>query len=350
MIVMIDALAARYGGTAYAVLQLIRALERRDDVARVVVIAQRDSIVGRDIDASDVVAPILPSAPGSRLELAWRLAWETRQLPGVVAEHSANVLVSMSGMLPRRVGCPVICVLANPVPFTTRSGTPARLRRIAIKRTLRHAIVGYVPSEAMRSLVGFDGLRVVPLGVDHERFGPSERPGSELLYVADFYAHKRHDLLLEAWSMLPEPKPHLRLVGNPAVDARTFAAVRAAASDTRIHIDGRVSFRALLAAYADARALVLCSERESFALPIAEALASGVPVVIRDDPVLRETAGPGALVVADDTPVAWARALQRVLGDDVLHGNLRDAGLLHSRRFTWDAMASEIVADARKAS
>lgn len=346
LVVLLDALAARFGGTAYAVLQVARALEERSDVARVVVVAQEDSIVGRDVRATDTIVPVLLPIPSARAEIVWRFVWEARHLPRLVDTHDGDVLVSFSGMVPRRPGCPVVAILANPVPFVDRSSAGGWLRRAAISRTLRFTISAYVPTEGMRSLIGAPNLKVVPLGVDHARFNPAPRPGTELLYVADFYAHKRHDLLLAAWRLMPEPRPPLRLIGNPAVDERTFAAVRAAADDPRISVDGRVGFSDLLDAYAKARAVALPSERESFAMPLAEALACGVPAVIRDDPVLRETAGPGALVVETATAPAWAAALHRVVTDDALHAELREAGVVHAQRYSWDALAAEITTDA----
>ncbi len=349
-VLVLDALAARYGGTAYAVLQLTDAVARRDDVEAVVVVAQEESIIGRCIKASPRVEPLLLDAPLGRAELAWRVAWETACLPGLARRRGADMLVSFSGIVPRRPPCPVVCVLANPVPYADADRLGSRLRRAAIARTRRYAAASYVPSHGMQALVGDDPpTKVVPLGVDHDVFRPQAHPGDELLYVADFYAHKRHDVLLAAWERLPEPRPRLRLIGNPDVELATFAAVRRAAADDRILVEGKVSFAALLAAYGAARAVVVPSERESFSMPLAEAVSMGIPAVIRDDPVLRETAGPGGLVVPEGTPEAWAAALGRVLTDDGLHATLRGAGLLHGRRFSWDAIAAELLIDAHAA-
>jgi glycosyltransferase involved in cell wall biosynthesis len=258
--------------------------------------------------------------------------------------------VSFSGIVPRAPGCPVIAVLANPVPYADRRQIASRVRRGAIARTLRGAAATYVPTEGMRRLVGDPALKVVPLGVDHEIFRPrgDGEGGSELLCVGDFYDHKRHALLMEAWHLLPEPRPRLRMIGNPLVDPQTFAAVAAAADDDRIVIAGHVGLATLTKAYAHARALVVPSELESFGMPLVEALASGVPAVVRDDAVLRETAGPGCLPVPDDTPAAWAQAMQRLISDDELHASLRAAGIEHARRYSWETMATQIVADARR--
>lgn len=345
LVVVLDALAARFGGTAYAAVQLAEALARNPRVGRVVVIAQRSSIVGSANWRHAAITAATPEAPASRAELAWRIGWESLRLPALVVSTRADVLISFSGMLPVRPSCPVICLLANPVPYERTGRLGDRLRRRAISRTRRYAAATYVPSTQMQRLVGGPPARVVPLGVDRTAFLPPEGPGTDLLYVADFYRHKRHDLVIAAWESLPEPRPRLRLIGNPAVDPRTYAEVASSAADPRISVEPQLPFAMLLDAYRGARAVVVASEHESFSMPLAEAVASGIPAVIRDDPVLRETGGPGALVVPEATPEAWAETLDRILHDDDLHLRLSRAGLEHSKRFSWDAMAETVVTD-----
>jgi glycosyltransferase involved in cell wall biosynthesis len=345
VVLVLDALAARFGGTAYAGVQLTEALLRRDDVARVVVVAERGSIIARGLQPGERLALVdvaIPRRPG----VAWRAGWEAVRLPGIIAAEQSDVLLSFSGMVPRHPRCRVISLLANPVPFEKRRRSGSIIRRAAIARTARQAHRLYVPTREMAGLVARPNTKVVPLGVDHRLFRPAGAPGGEILCVADFYPHKRHDLILAAWSRLAEPRPTLRLIGNPAVDEQHFARVKGAAPPEVI-VAGRVGRAELVAAYRRARVVVLASEHESFAMPLAEALCSGVPVIARDLPALRETGGSGAVYVAGTDPDAWASAMERLLGGDTFHAELRTAALEHGRRFSWDTMAGELVADAR---
>jgi glycosyltransferase involved in cell wall biosynthesis len=250
-------------------------------------------------------------------------------------------------MVPRHPRCRVISLASNPLAYERPWRIGNVIRRRAIARTTRRCHRLYVPSRAMAELVGSPRAKVVPHGVDRGLFRPADAPGDELLAVGDFYRHKRYDLLLAAWSALPEPRPPLRLVGNPAVDPDNFEEVRRAARDPRIAVDGFVELDELLRAYRRARVFALASEHESFAMPLAEALASGVPAVVRDLPALRETGGPGTIYVAGDDPSTWADALGRLLSDDSLHARLRAAGLRHARTYTWPTVAETVVADVR---
>jgi glycosyltransferase involved in cell wall biosynthesis len=343
---VLDALAARFGGTAYAAVQLAAALDRHPAVGRVLVACRRGSIVDRGTTRGDGVH-VLGVPARRRSELAQRIAWEALVLPRLVRAHAVDGLMSFSGMLPRPVPCPVICLQANPVPYEERSGVAAAVRRSAFARTARAAVATYVPSTHVAGLLrDLPRVRVVPLGVDRHAFAPADWPGAELLYVSDFYAHKHHELVLAAYSALASPRPVLRLVGNPDVEPAAFARVaRTARGLPGVAVDGHVSFDALRAAYRAAAIFVMASERESFSMPLAEAICAGVPAVARDHPALRETAGAGALYVQGNDPSAWTAAVQRLLDDSALHARLRSAAIAQGQRYSWELMADQLVAD-----
>ena len=327
-------------------LQLAEALVARDDVARVVVVAESGSIVEAGLEPGPRLR-VVPVKLPARLGLAGRVAWETARLPGIAATERADAVLTFSGMVPRHPSCRVISLVSQPRPFERRGSIKRLLQRRAIARTARRAHRLYVPSRAMAALVGDPDARVVPHGVDHDLFHPAGEPGDEVLVVGDSYRHKRHELILEAWSGLPGPRPRLRLIGNPAVDRGYFEEIRRRARDPLITVAAQVGLDELLSAYRRARVFVIASEHESFAMPLAEALASGVPAVARDLPALRETGGPGAIFVAGDDPASWTNAIAQVISNDATHRRLRSAGLRHAQAYSWSSVAETLVADVR---
>ncbi len=349
--ILIDATAARFGGTAYAIIHLARRLARSESVEAVFVIARERSIVLRGL-ASDDYVQLITLRAASRLELFRRVVWQATKLPGLVRRLEATVLLSPAGMLPTGVGVPVVSYLLNPVAFQD-DATSNRLRRWAIARTSRTAASVLVPSEHQRSLVETAIGRqagVVPLGIDQYRFRPRASPGEGILCVADFYRHKRHDLLLDAWQSLAEPRPALRLIGSRDVDEswavsveRTVDALKADGAGM-LSMQSGLSLGSLVDAYRSAGLFVMASERESFCMPLAEALSSGVPAVVRDLDVLRETGGPGCLYVGGDNPVDWAQAIARVLRDERMRADLRSAGVAHVKRYSFSKMTDGVLA------
>lgn len=345
-VIAIDALAARFGGTAYAALQIVSTLLARDDVERVVVVCRPNSLVHRGLERTRGLTAVTVEPP-PRAEVPLRVAWEAVRLPRLLVRHQATGLLSMSGMLPVAPGVPFVGLQANPTPYEGRDGVRKSLRRRAVRRTATAARATYVPSAHVAALVGdVARKRVVALGVDRARFAPIEPPGTELLCVGDFYPHKHHDLLLDAYGLLAQPRPPLRLVGNPDVDEDNFARIKRKADGIPgVQVEGRVDFPVLVEAYQRARAMLIASDRESFSMPVVEALASGVPVIARDYPTLRETAGGGALYVRGDDPREWAKAIEQVVADSRVHAALRRQGLIHVERYSWDAFARQLCSD-----
>lgn len=344
--IAVDALAARYGGTAYAAVQIVRALALHPDVGSVVAVCRPNSIVANGIKGAASVRAIHVPAP-ERGELIQRGIWEFSRLGELLRCHEVTGMLSMSGMVPRAVSQPVVSLQANPTPYEDRAGFGQFLRRSAIERTARHARAVYVPSGHIANLVeGLPGVKVVPLGVDHAVFTPSAGPATDLLCVGDFYAHKHYDLVLAAYARLPTPRPRLRLIGDPKVAVDAYEAItRAARAIEGVTVEGQVDFTALREAYANARALIIASDRESFSMPVAEALACGVPAIARDYPTLRETAGPGAIYVAGSDPIPWTAAIGRMIDDDQLHRSLRSAGIEHAKRYSWNGFADQLISD-----
>lgn len=344
---IVEALAARYGGTAYAAVQVAHHLAE-DPVAEVIVVARRGSLVARGVRHRDLRLVELPHA--RRLELARRLTWQAFGLTKLARREGASSVLSWSGMLPKDVDARVVCYLANPVMFE-RGGAANRLRRWSVRRTTRRAAHVLVPSNAMAALVERTLEKrpeVIPLGIDRTRFQPASEPGTELLCVADFYRHKRHDVLLAAWALLPAPRPRFRLIGDPGVDRPWHRELTSRAAELRslgeITFESGLPLNRLVDAYRSARVFALASEHESFCMPLLEAQASGVPAVARDSAVLRETGGGGTTYVADDDPRAWAAALGRLLSDDAAHAAARATGLEHARRFSWERTADAVRA------
>ncbi len=99
---------------------------------------------------------------------------------------------------------------------------------------------------------------------------------------------------------------------------------------------------------ASARLLVLPSHEEGFGLPVAQALAAGLPVVCSRGSALEEIAGDAACLVDAGDPSSIARGIERVLDNPELAARLRQRGLERSRDFDWDRAARDTLAFYRR--
>jgi glycosyltransferase involved in cell wall biosynthesis len=97
----------------------------------------------------------------------------------------------------------------------------------------------------------------------------------------------------------------------------------------------------LWAAYRVSHCLVFPSLNEGFGLPVAEALASGTPVVTSAFGSMAEIAADGGAVLVDPRDDAsLVDGLERVLTDPQLYADLRAAAAARPRR-TWDQYSRE---------
>jgi glycosyltransferase-like protein len=196
--------------------------------------------------------------------------------------------------------------------------------------------------------------QVIPNGVAYERFASAAadagaqaewkaRFGRYILTVGGIEPRKGSLDLLEAYALLRARHPDVRLViagGETLFDYRDYRArweARAAKLGVEPVVLGAVldSDMPSLAAAADAFAFP--SIKEGFGLAAMEALAAGVPLVVRDLPVLREIFGPAALFAAD--PDTLAAELSRAL--DVPNPQRRSEGHALAARHTWEAAARQ---------
>ena len=81
---------------------------------------------------------------------------------------------------------------------------------------------------------------------------------------------------------------------------------------------------------------------EGFGIPVLEAQQCGVPVVTSNVSALPEAAGDGALYADPRDVESISLAMQRVLEDETLAGELVERGYENAKRFSWQASAERL--------
>jgi len=213
--------------------------------------------------------------------------------------------------------------------WTFRTVVPRAARRadqvLAVsERTKRDAV----------ELYGLDPARitVTPHGVD-----PAFSPGDGghdgyALFVGAVQARKDPLAALAAADAAGLPL----VVAGPEKEPELARRLRDGGADVR----GWVGTSELAALYRRAAALVLPSRFEGFGIPVLEAMASGTPVVLSDDPALREVAG-DAGIYGD-----LADGLRRAVAE---RERFAAAGIARAALFTWQETARRTVEAYRRA-
>lgn len=99
---------------------------------------------------------------------------------------------------------------------------------------------------------------------------------------------------------------------------------------------GQITEEALTTLYRECDALLVTSWDEGFCLPVVEAQASGMPVIVSDIPIMREIAGPNAIFFRPDLPEEGYRQLKRYVSSETSEEAMRSKAIENARRFSWN--------------
>lgn len=286
----------------------------------------------------------------------WRRGTPSDQLAAAARREGADLFWSPAQSPPQRYDGPWVQTLLDLIPLAFRTTLTRRQvdRWMRVGPAIRHAAAVICPSASSgRQGVEFLGLdpariHVVPLGLD-PAFRPQQVPAADppyLLVVSAWGPHKGFGEAMEVVADLADcGYPHrLKLVGpNDDWMRKQIEALRAVAR--RPDLVDVVGYVDDLAATYAAASVVICPSRvEGFGLPVAEAMACGVPVVAFDNSSLPEVVGDGGVLVPDGDPAAMAAAVAAVLDDPDHAARLRAAALARAKAFSWEA-AAELMAD-----
>lgn len=112
----------------------------------------------------------------------------------------------------------------------------------------------------------------------------------------------------------------------------------------KIVLTGYVRNEDMPVLYNSALFFIYVSLRESFGLPILEAMASGCPVLTSNTSSMPEVAGEAALLVDPTDPKAISNSLQTLIKDNTLRADLREKGLQRPLLFEYKTRVERIIA------
>lgn len=107
---------------------------------------------------------------------------------------------------------------------------------------------------------------------------------------------------------------------------------------------GYVDSEDLPGLYAASTVVVYPSLFEGFGLPVAEALACGMPVLTSNTSSLPEVGGDAAMLVDPTSIDAIADGITRLWTDDVLRAEMSRRGIVHAANYSWTRTARETAA------
>lgn len=183
-------------------------------------------------------------------------------------------------------------------------------------------------------------VHVVHNGIDHEIFTPNgaltEDGQTYFLHVSSDNPIKNVERILAAHAQIAEcERPELIAVLPGLVPNACYKDVRVVRHELRQ--------TELASLYRGALCLVFPSLRETFGMPVVEAMACGCPVITSNSTGCAEIAGDAALLVDPRSVEQITAAMLSVSQDADLREHLRVKGIRRSRDFSWRRSAEKFV-------
>jgi glycosyltransferase involved in cell wall biosynthesis len=329
-------------------------------------------------DLGDLTVSLLWGEAGNQRKEVLRLVkWLKDEVRPDVVHLSNSMLCGLAREINRQLQIPVVCSLSGedlfleqlrpPFYEQAREALRERAQDIAAFVSLNQYYAGFM---AEYLAVDRERIRVIPHGLDLTGHGTRRRADDATAFTIGYFARicpeKGLHLLVEAFKLLCEdprlPPLRLRAAGYLGGADRPYLAkiqsrVAALGLQSRFEYLGELDRAQKIAFYQSLDVMsVPTVYRESKGLPMLEALANAVPVVMPSHgsfPEMIEDTGGGLLCRPED-PADLAHHLKRLIENPLLSADLGQRGQTAVRdRYTAQLMAQrheilyrDVLADA----
>lgn len=201
-------------------------------------------------------------------------------------------------------------------------------------------------------------VETLPTGVDGARFAERDPamaaelrrrfgipdPDRLLTFVGRLGLEKNIDLLIDAIAEVRTPGARLLIVGNGPYRGELERHVAALDIADRVTFTGYLQRDEVAAAYAMSEAFFFASTSETQGLVVAEAMASGLPVVAVEDLAVGDAVTDGVNgFLTRPEPRALAEAADRLLSDSSLREKMSATSLEMAKDLAIDRMAERLA-------
>jgi len=380
MRLFINCLSASAGGGLTYVRNVIPLLAKEPDLQ--VTVALSRGLRGEFTEHSNLDFLETETSPGRRF---W---FEQSELPSLIRRAHSDVLLSAGNFAVRKSPVPQILLSRNSLYTSSdfyrdlmsrreyRAWLETRLKGWLAKKSIEWAEVTVAPSHAFaKELERWTGKQVHTIyhGFNYDQFASDHSSLDEgvanrlqstegavrLLFVSHYNYYRNFETLLRALPLLRErmaPRPVRLLLtctlakeGNPGSydPGRASRLIRDMAVSEMVVELGSISYRRLHHLYRNADIYVTPAYTETFAHPLVEAMASGLPVAASDLPVHREICAEAAVYFSPFSSAGLAECISEIANSRDRRQKMVTAGTARVSQFSWKRHVDEILALAR---
>jgi glycosyltransferase involved in cell wall biosynthesis len=315
---------------------------------------------------------------------ACRFWFEQQVLPAVIQKTGADVLISAGNFALRKSPVPQILLSGNSL-YTSADFRRDLLHRgefrLWIDTSIKAALARKSVQWADRTIAPTQAFAEVlqrwtgkSVSVVHHGFNPDVFFGTQeplaadvqaqvsnaedclrLLFVSHYNYYRNFETLLRAIPLirtrLPERGIKLfltcKLQPRPSSGdynpAKARRLIRELAIQENIIELGAVPYRSLHHLYRACHVYVSAAYTETFAHPLVEAMASGLPIAASDIKAHREVCGRAAVYFHPFDPVSLADRVAEIMSNPELAASLVVAGRARAAEFSWSRHVEQVL-------
>jgi len=272
--------------------------------------------------------------------LIWEPALAMRRIPQIYKNCDLPIIASMHGV--KSYSLPINEIATNTYTrvyeFWLKQQLSADWKWFKNKMTKVVAVSEYGADEVKRAFdIPKSKVDFIYNGIDHSIFNsevmPIKHEKAYFFHVSTNNPLKNVNRIIEAYYNIPSPKPDLVLAISGFNIKKKFEGIYI--------IDSFLSQTELARWYKGAIALVMPSLRETFCMPIIEAMACGCPVITSNITGCSEISGKAALKVNPRSVNEIRTAMEVVFHDRSIKERLSNEGIKQSEKFSWTKSATQ---------
>lgn len=357
-------------GMDMVALELIRNLQIIDHKNEYVVFVAPDE--------DDQVIQETPNFKIVRLDGGFYPLWEQIALPRAAKKEGCQVLHCTSNTAPLFTSIPIIDILHDIIymehsylKILKGTGTPYQkfgniYRKMIVPRIVRKSKVITTVSHFEKNRIGeFFGMKGDPrLKAVYNGFSAHFKPTTDsverkrvkekyhlpdhfFFFLGNIDPKKNTKGTLKAFSdFLKQTSVDYKLVMLD-YDRSELEKILAEIGDPglieKIVLTGYVANTDLPGIYSQCEIFLYPSLRESFGIPMLEAMGCGAPVITSTTSSMPEVAGDAAFLIDPFKPEEITAAIVSILSDQELRDDLIKRGFVQAAKFSWKAMAEQFV-------
>lgn len=321
--------------------------------------------------------PVEPIATRENLSYAYPPAfggkltyelWRNRFLRSRLKREGIDVYHGLSNEIPMgldRSGTRTVVTIHDLIFLTRPETFKPGMRMKLKKKTLyacRHAdriiAISQRTADDIVKFYGIDPAKIdiVYQSIDSVYFNPVDDaqkveirekyrlPERYILCVGTIEQRKNQELIIKALAKLPKDICAV-IAGRPTpYQQRLETLASELGVENRVRILNGVPTTDLPTLYQNATIFCLPSVYEGFGLPVAEALASRVPVIAATGSCLEEAGGPDSIYIDPGDDRAMAEAVEKICSDEERRSRMIYRGAEFAKKFSDAAMAKDLMA------